>query len=63
MEKRKTEEKREEDGKEEDVTEIASFLNFQRQSRNELGVCLDCMCVHVCVYTPLFMSHSPKLCV
>lgn len=39
MEKKTESGKRREDGKE-DVTEIASFLNFQRQSRNELGVCL-----------------------
>lgn len=52
MEKRKTEEKREEDGKEEDVTEIASFLNFQ--GRAEMNwVCVSIVCVCTCVYIRL----------
>ena len=52
MEKGKTEEKREEDGKE-DVTEIASFLNFQ--SRAEMN-CV-CVCARACIWA---FVHEPQ---
>lgn len=52
MEKRKTEEKRE-DGKE-DVTEIARFLNFQgRAEMHWVSVLRVCVCggvAHVCIW-------------
>lgn len=60
MEKRKTEEKRK-DGKE-DVTEIASFLNFQgRAEMHWVSVLSVCVCVggelRTCVYIWAFVQE------